>query len=396
MSRAAGRKVAVVGFAQSPIQRHASEALGVIAVRTARAAIADAGLTAADVDGFTTGSLLPSAGGQAVVDGVSVVTANWLSEQLGSPVRFIAGFEGIGQVPGAVILAANAIASGAADTVVVHRALHNPAGRYNVNALTHARGDAQWRAPFGFWSAVMGIALPYQEYLQRYGASRDAMAAVVVEARANGSRIPWSHWYGKPITADDYLNARMVTDPIGVLDCDLPIDGVAAFVLTTAERAADLPHRPVYVVGSAQGHPTGPGAQRHWTLDEMADGGARTVQRLWESSGLQLADIDLPQLYDGFSPLIYIWLEALGFCGPGEAHELVQGGRIAADGPLPILSSGGSLGNGRMHGIPQMLECYLQLSGRAGDRQRPKATVGLACHAPPHAGGAVLYSNEPL
>jgi acetyl-CoA acetyltransferase len=101
-------------------------------------------------------------------------------------------------------------------------------------------------------------------------------------------------------------------------------------------------------------------------------------------------------VYDGFSPFVYFWLELLGFCPVGQAHEFVQDGGIDSDAPggLPALSGGGALGNGRMHGIPQMLECYLQLSGRAGDRQRDQATVGLACHSSPHFGGAVVYSAE--
>ena len=96
---------------------------------------------------------------------------------------------------------------------------------------------------------------------------------------------------------------------------------------------------------------------------------------MWEHTGLRPADVDLPQVYDGFSPFVYFWLEVLGFCPVGEAHEFVQDGGIDSDAPggLPVLSGGGALGNGRMHGIPQMLECYLQLSGRAGDRQRERA-----------------------
>ena len=106
--------------------RHADRPLGAIAVDTARAAIEDAGLSVADVDGFTTGSLLPTSGGHASVDGVSIVTANWLAEALGVNPRFAAGFQGYGQIPGAVTLAVNAVASGAADVVLLHRALHNP------------------------------------------------------------------------------------------------------------------------------------------------------------------------------------------------------------------------------------------------------------------------------
>ena len=190
----ARNRVAIAGYAQSPIVRHADRSLGAIAVEAARAAIADAGLTVTDVDGFTTGALLPSAGGHASVDGVSVVTSNWLAEALGVNPRFAAGFQGYGQIPGSVALAVNAVATGAADVVLLHRALHNPPrGRYHVNEMTHAPGGAQWTAPQGFWGPLSMIALPYNEYLQRYGASRESMANVVVEARANGARTVLGH-----------------------------------------------------------------------------------------------------------------------------------------------------------------------------------------------------------
>lgn len=128
------------------------------------------------------------------------------------------------------------------------------------------------------------------------------------------------------------------------------------------------------------------------------DVGAETARRLWECTGLGPRDIDLPQVYDGFSPFVYFWLEVLGFCPVGEAHRFVQDGRIDSDSAdaLPVLSGGGALGNGRMHGVPQMLECYLQLSHRAGDRQRDRPAIGLACHSPPHYGGAVVYSSDPF
>jgi len=114
-------------------------------------------------------------------------------------------------------------------------------------------------------------------------------------------------------------------------------------------------------------------------------------------TGLTANDVDLPQLYDGFSPFIYFWLEALGYCPAGEAHRFVTDGGInAVNGGLPVLSGGGALGNGRMHGVPQMLECYLQLAQRAGARQLPNANIGLACHSSPHFGGAVMYSAHPL
>ncbi len=257
-------------------------------------------------------------------------------------------------------------------------------------------GIEQWTVPQGYFGPLAMIALAYNEYLQRYGASRESMAEVLVEARKNGSRIPWSYWYGQPLDADDYLAAPMINDPICRFDCDIPVDGVAAFIFTSAERAKDLPHSPVYVAGYASGVPATKRLPLHWPLDDIMSVGTSLAQRLWDSAGVKPGQIDLPQLYDGFSPFVYFWLEALGFCPVGEAHRFVEKGGIDSDSPtgLPILSGGGALGNGRMHGVPQMLECYLQLSRRAGERQRTNATLGLACHSSPHYGGAILYSAE--
>ncbi|HEU5307892.1 MAG TPA: thiolase family protein, partial [Acidimicrobiia bacterium] len=378
---------------QSPVERHARKPLGGVALDTAKSAIADAGLEVAQIDGFTTGAIFPTAGAHTIEDGVSIVSANWMAEHLGVNPRWASGFQGYGQIPGSVELAVNAVASGAADYVLMHRALHNPVGKYHGNPMREARGSMQWMAPQGYFGPLAMIALPYNEYLQRYGATRDEMAAVVVEARKNGARIPWSFWHDKPLTAEDYLAARVIADPICMYDCDIPVDGVAAFVFTSAERARDLPHHPVLVSGFGMGTPTTRRIPQHWPLDDIMDTAFETARRLWEHSGLQPGDVDLPQVYDGFSPFVWFWLEALGFCPVGEAHAFVTSGGIDSDAPdgLPALSGGGALGNGRMHGVPQMLEVYLQLAGRAGDRQRVRAEVGVACHSSPHYGGAVAY-----
>ncbi|OBF09128.1 thiolase family protein [Mycobacterium sp. 852002-10029_SCH5224772] len=395
---AASNKVAIVGYGHSQVCRRAERPLGVLAVDTARAAIADAGLRLDQIDGFVSSSLLPSAGGQAADDGVSTVSSTWLAQNLGAAPRYVAGFDGIGQITGSVAIAVNAIASGAADYVLLHRALHNPAGRYHANPMREARGPQQWTAPQGFFGPLAMIALPHNEYLQRFGARRESMAAVAVEARKNGARIPWSFWHDRPLSADEYLSAPMLFDPVCRYDCDIPVDGVAAFVLTSADRAKDLPHRPVYIAGYASGMPARRRLPLHWPLDDIVEGGTQMTRRLWEHAGICGADIDLPQVYDGFSLFVWLWLEVLGLCPPGEAHRFVEAGGIDSDRPdgIPALSGGGALGNGRMHGIPQMLECYLQLARRAGDRQRERATTGLAGHSSPHFGGAVVYSSEPF
>jgi acetyl-CoA acetyltransferase len=293
-------------------------------------------------------------------------------------------------------MAVNAVVSGAADYVLVHRALHNPQGKYHANPMTEATGDQQWTVPQGYFGPLAMIALPYNEYVQRYGATRQAMAQVVAEARKNGARIPWSHWYKKPLSTEQYLAEPMINDPICRLDCDIPVDGAACFILTSAARAQDLPHRPVFVAGYATGAPIRKRLPLHWPLDDIMEVGVETARRLWERSGLGPTEVQLPQVYDGFSPFVYLWMEALGLCPIGEAHQMVLDGGIDADnkGAVPVLSGGGALGNGRMHGVPQVLECYLQLSGRAEDRQRPDVSIGVACHSSPHYGGAVAFSAE--
>lgn len=393
----ARNKVAIAGFAHSQIVRRPERPLGATAVETARHAIADAGLTVDQIDGFVSAALLPTTGGHDVQDGVSTVTSAWLAQRLGADPAYVVGFQGVGQITGSLSLAVNAIASGAADYVLFHRALHNPPGKYNDNPMVEARGAHQWIAPQGFFGAMPAVAMAYNEYCLRYGATREAMATTVVEARKNGSRIPWSAWRGRPLTVEDYLAQPQVFEPMCRLDADMPVEGVAVFILTSAERARDLPNKPVYVSGFASGYPQEHRATLHWTLDDMMAGGEALSRRLWAATGLGPSEIDLPQLYDGFSPFIYIWLEALGFCQIGEAHDLILSGGIDSDRPgsLPVLSGGGAIGNGRMHGVPQMLENYLQLSGRAGDRQRPGVTTGLACHSTPHYGGVVVYTNDP-
>ena len=392
---AAGNQVAIVGYAHSPVLRRADLPLGAQAVNTARAAIADAGLRVDQIDGFVSSSLLPTAGGQGAEDGISIVSSAWLAQHLGAKPCYVAGFEGIGQITGSVAIAVNAIASGAADYVLLHRALHNPAGRYHANPMREVSGLQQWTAPQGFFGPLAMIALPYNEYLQRYGASRESMAAVAVEARKNGARIPWSYWHDRPLDADEYLSAPMLFDPVCRYDCDIPVDGVAAFVLTSAERANDLPHRPGLCGRLCQrhAHPASTSAalaaRRH--RRRRCAAGPPTVGTLRNLRKRRRSPAGLRRL------LVVRLVMARGSRAlPARRGAPLRRARAASTATArvryPALSGGGALGNGRMHGIPQMLECYLQLAQRAGDRQRDNATIGLACHSSPHFGGAVVYS----
>lgn len=388
-------KVALTGYAVTDFQRRTDENLGAMTIKTIFRAIEDAGLTLDDIDGWTTGAIFPSGGGRALIDGTHIVTSDWVNDQLKTQPRWLCGFQGVGQIPGAVILATQAIATGAADHIVLWRAMYNPPGSYHENPMTEAAGPAQWVAPQGHWGPPSQMAFAFMEYCQRYGATREHMATVVEEARRNGAQLPWSAFYKRPITKEDYLDSRIIADPMSVLDCDMPVTGVGAFVLSRGDKARDMPHKPVYVAGYAQGRWKSPDSMDYFTLDDMHSDGDKVAQILWENTGLRATEIDVPQVYDGFSPFVWFWLEVLGFCPKGEAFRFVQDGNIRTGTGLPVLSGGGALGNGRMHGVPQMLECYLQLAQRAGERQLPKAETAIACQAAPNLGGIVAYTTEP-
>lgn len=390
---AARCEVALVGFAQTKVYRRAPVSLGALTMEACTKAIEDAGLRKDQIDGFTTGPLLPAAGDHTNIDGVDIVTANFMAEHLGVRPRWYNNFQGIGQLNSSLIQGVNALAAGQCDYVLMHRSLRNPPGRYHGNPLTKAAENIQWTAPYGLWGPA-NIALPYTEYMQKYGATREEMATLAVTIRENVQNDPLAYWQGQSLTKEDYMDSRPIADPITIHDCDIPVDFSAAFVLTTADRAKDLRHKPVYVAGAVQSQPGKRRGVR--TLDDMMEVGRQSSDILWENAGLSAADVDVPQVYDGFSPLAYWWLECLGFCPEGEAHTFIQGGKIDVKGKFPLLSGGGSLGGGRVHGVAQMRECYLQLSGRAGARQLASTNVGVACHAFPDNGGVVVYTADRL
>jgi acetyl-CoA acetyltransferase len=393
----ARNKIAIVGYSMSNVVRRGTETVGQTALRTAREAIADAGLTVDQIDGFAAAQSLPSSGAHAMVDGVSYVSADWLSTHLGAQPSYCVGFTGSGQLSGSMSIAINAVASGAAEYVLLHRALYNPPGQYNDNPMSEIRGWHQWGAPQGFFGAVPAIAMVAMEYLQRYGATREVLGRIAVEARKNGAKLPWSYWCGKPLSLEEYMAEPLLNDPMCRLDCDIPVQGVGVVILTTAERARDMPHRPVYISSYASGYPRRHGIPLHWTLDEMEESGVELARRLWAGAGFGPGDVDLAQPYDAFSPFVMIWLEALGFVPRGEAHRFIMDGGIDSDDPKSIaaISGGGAIGTGRLHGVPQLIECYLQTAGRAGERQREVARAVSSYSSPHFGGGAIVYTNDP-
>jgi acetyl-CoA acetyltransferase len=225
-------------------------------------------------------------------------------------------------------------------------------------------GFMQWALPFGAPSAANWIAMYAQRHFHEFGTTREQLAQIALNARRNAALNPKAI-YRDPMSLDDYLGIRMISSPLCLYDCDVPADGSTAVIVS---RSGALPGPRVEAVGSAiRGRPS-------WDqFDDLTTMAARDAGKmLWEQTDLTPADVDLVELYDGFSFITMCWLESLGFCGRGESGPFVEGGtRIARDGELPVNTHGGQLSAGRLHGYGFLHEAVVQLRGQGGDRQVP-------------------------
>jgi acetyl-CoA acetyltransferase len=230
-------------------------------------------------------------------------------------------------------------------------------------------GMQQWWLPFAAPSAGNHIAMYAQRHFHEYGTTREQMAQISLVERANAGKYE-KGIYRDPLTMEDYLSARMITEPFCLFDCDIPIDFSAAVIVSRADATGGLRKPPVHIDATS----TAMRSRMSWdqfddlTTMVLRDAGAD----LWQHTDLRPADVDLAEIYDGFSFIAMAWLEALGFCGKGESGPFIEGGtRIALDGELPINTNGGQLSSGRMHGWGYLPEACKQLWGEGGERQVP-------------------------
>jgi acetyl-CoA acetyltransferase len=217
---------------------------------------------------------------------------------------------------------------------------------------------------------------PYaQRHFYEHGTTREQLGWIPVVERRHAGLNP-SALYREPLSIDEYLSARMISDPLCLYDCDVPVDMSIAFVVSAADAAGDLPHRAVRLdaVGMA--------LRDRPSWDQYADPTRPcrdAADELWWQTELTVGDVDVAELYDGFSILTLMHLEALGFCGKGEGGPFVEGGeRITFGGDIPVNTDGGHLSAGRSRGFGQLLEACVQLRGEAGERQVPGAEVAVA------------------
>jgi acetyl-CoA acetyltransferase len=392
------KKAAFVGFGQSRLFRHDEVALGTLAEEATRLAVADAGLKLSDIDGIACSPEQPFSIEGRAVDGIQFVTTEFVIESLELTVQWSNNVRGM--LGTTAVDAIRAVESGQCETAVVFRALHSPSGSYGHTREEEATGPDQYTAPYGIFYPAGRCGQPWHRYQDKYkSGSREQMATLVRQARKHGLDYEGGYWAQRgasEITLEEYLSARFVSTPACVLDCDIPVQGAAAFVVTSADRAKDLPHPPAYVraIGQSSLPPTR-GVQT--TPLESLLANARSIgQDIWRQTGLTPTEIGVADLYDGFSMLAIIWLEGIGFCEEGQAFEFIQDGRIAMDGLLPVNPSGGNLGAGRLHGCNHLMDGILQMMKRSGPRQVEDAEFGLVTIGPPSPfAPALLFSRSP-
>jgi acetyl-CoA acetyltransferase len=383
------RRAAITGIGQSEVGRRLGRDPMALTVDACLDAIADAGLTRADIDGLSTypGAMLsgaPGFSGAGITDVQDALrlNLNW----------YCGGIEFPGQL-GAVINACMAVATGLANHVLCFRTVWESTAqgggrRAGIGAggggSFRASGTMQWTLPYGAASAANWIAMMAQRHFHEYGTTREQLAWIALNARRNAARNPKAI-YREPLRLEQYLAARIISTPFVLYDCDVPVDGSTAFVVSRRERARDLrsPLIGVEAVGCAlHGRPS-------WDqFDDLTTMALRDAAKmLWTRTDLRPGDVDVAELYDGFSFIALCWLEALGFCRQGEGGAFIDGGaRIALDGEIPLNTHGGQLSAGRLHGFGFLHEAVVQLRGEGGERQ----VAGTPAVAIAGAGGGPL------
>jgi acetyl-CoA acetyltransferase len=229
--------------------------------------------------------------------------------------------------------------------------------------------------------------------MHEFGTTREQLGQLPVTFRRHAALDPEAAVFTAPLSLEAYLAARMISTPLCLLDCDVPVDGCTALIVSTAAHAPNTPN------GAVRIEAVGTAARGRLSWDQYADLTSMAAQgasdHLWSRTDLRPTDVDVAQLYDGFSILALVWLEALGFCGHGEAGPFLEGGaNIALDGRLPLNTNGGQLSGGRLHGYGLIQEAIVQLRHAAGERQVRDAEVALVSNGGGPIAGALLLTRD--
>jgi acetyl-CoA acetyltransferase len=372
-------KVAVAGVGHAGLGRADGYSEMEILVQAAHRAVTDAGLTMRDIDGICTASVAATMWAMPVIEHLGIRPSFIDSTMLGGS-SFVAH----------LMPALHALASGQCNAVLVcygSTQRTSTLSRAEIGRVRKNFDPQPYETPYDPLNPLSSYALAAARHMYQYGTTREHLAQVALAA-SQWARLNPEAQLRDPVTLDEILASRMVSDPLTVRDCCLVTDGAGAYVLVRADRARDLPQKPVYVLGNA----TAVWNRQISSMDDLTVTAAQeSGRRAFAMAGLQPSDIDVAELYDAFTINTILFLEDLGFCAKGEGGAFISNGAIAPGGRLPVNTNGGGLCcvHPGMYGVFIMIEAVRQLRGACGERQVAGAKVALV-----HGNGGTLSSQS--
>lgn len=374
MTLAFSGAASIVGIAETDYMRGAQVPINELILQASMAAITDSGLTPADIDG-----VIPPPG---------FISTEEIAADLGMPeIRYSVTVHMGGASPTAALQsAAMAITAGIADAVLVTLGWNGysamrprpdaPASRRKMDLGPVLETSRNFYAPYGVRSAAQWYSLYLQSYVTTYGVEPSDAAEIALACREHAHLNDKALMRGRPMTLDDYLESPMIAGPLRKFDCCLETDCAAAIVLTSTERARDLPHKPVVYLGGAEGHPY-PADEITNRPDLLQLGLHRAAPRAFAMAGVSPLDMDFLQIYDCFTYVVMMELEALGMCAAGGAKDFVKDGNIRLGGRYPMNTHGGLLSQGHCWGLNHLVEATRQLRHEAGRAQVEGCELGV-------------------
>ena len=370
-------QAAIVGIGATEFSKNSGVSTLTLAQRAIMAALEDAGLEPARVDGLATFRVGDSVLPMILAQSLGIKDLHYWLDQF-------AGGSGSHSIVGQAALAIHA---GVADYIVCYRSL-NARSEFRMGGTGRPLVDAvetQYQAPFGYFTPPQQFAMAAKAHMERYGTTPEQLGAIAVQQRAHAAHNERA-MMREPITLDDYLASRWIVEPFRLLDCCLETDGAVAVVVTSPERARDLKQLPVLIRGASWG--SGQTLFSNEQPDPTRTSAADMAPRLFEMAGVTPRDIDVAQLYDCFTYSVLVQLEDYGFCAKGEAGAFIESGATALGGTIPVNTHGGFLSEGYVHGLNHVYEAVSQLRGNAGERQVQGAEIALSTSQPGYVSGS--------
>ncbi len=377
-------KTAVIGIGETAYTRGSGKSDFQLQVESALIAIADAGLTPKDIDG-----IIPC--------GITAAPAEDLVTNFGLPDLRFSGLTPMGGASpvAAVQCAAAVVSAGICDNVLITAGRNGFSGAragVRIHDMPQFHFVSEFELPLGAVAPAQLYAPMARRHMELYGTTSAQLAEVAITIRAH-ALLNDNAVMKKPMTLADHQASRMIADPFRLLDCSIESDGGAAIIVSSTERARDRRHRPVVIMGTAEGHPEQPGSiTQRGVMTEL--GMAKAAPRAFRMAGVSPADIDVAEIYDCFTYIVLCQLEDMGFCKKGEGGAFVQNGRLRLGGALPTNTHGGLLSQAHMLGMNHIEELVRQLRGQGGRAQVKDAEIGLATGYGDMGDGAIVIMRR--